>query len=342
MKKIVITALALCAVAIAPRATAQIGLFPQGGAQVEGYTLPRTVVTVTLVVEREVILRGPYARYASQYLGVSGAAMNDRESYKIVDAAIGYYQEPDPVHTYQLASPVGAASPFQWLNQPAPTAQLLSDTDYKNAQPGGKNPFTDVGINPIYGTTTQQILTEDEEGFGQVPINRTTTVEKSPEQMAQDAANTIFTLRKRRFDLVTGEAGEVFGAGFPAAIKEMERIENEYLALFIGKRFTQKIVRTFSVLPQNAATMVCRFSETAGIVPDSDLSGRPVMLQLSAEPGAGEAAAPVATGSRGKTTATVTYRLPSSQVARVLEGSQELARERVPVFQFGQMTQVSY
>lgn len=68
--------------------------------------------------------------------------------------------------------------------------------------------------------------------------------------MAQDAANAIFSLRRHRIDLVTGEAGEnVFGAGLKAALEEIDRLEQEYLSLFLGKQFRQRIVREFSVVP---------------------------------------------------------------------------------------------
>ena len=87
--------------------------------------------------------------------------------------------------------------------------------------------------------------------------------------MAQDAANAIFSLRRHRIDLVTGEAGEnVFGAGLKAALEEIDRLEQEYLSLFLGKQFRQRIVREFSVVPSKdePATVVCRFSDTAGLL----------------------------------------------------------------------------
>lgn len=325
-------------------AAAQVGAFPQGigSNTIEGYTLPRTVVSVTLVVEREVILRGPYAKYASQYLGISGAAMSDKQNYRIVDASLGYYEEPDPAQTYHLDQPVDAQSKvFHWLSTAAPQKPLLADADFQGAAIGNNNPFTDVSLHPLYGATVERSGLADGDSFGALPVNRTSAVEKSTEQMASDAAHTIFTLRKRRFDLVTGEMGEnVFGAGLEAALKEMDRIEAEYLALFIGKRYTQRIVKTFSVLPSVKGTgIVCRFSPTKGVVPDSDLSGRPIVLDLSAEAGAaeGESSARTAGGAK-KGAVSVRYRVPAVRVAKLMDGNDELARERIPVFQLGNVT----
>lgn len=61
----------------------------------------------------------------------------------------------------------------------------------------------------------------------------------------------IYMLRKKRMELVTGDAGEhVFGEGLKAALDELNRLEEEYLALFLGKQFRQKIVREYDVIPE--------------------------------------------------------------------------------------------
>lgn len=290
-------------------AQAQVSAFKQGSG--DGYTLPRTVVTATLVVEREVILRGPYAKYASQYLGITGAAMNDKENYRIIDAKLGYYEEPDPEQTYQLGKPAGNdVNAFRWLTMAVPgeNQPLLTEAEYPGAVIGNNNPFTDVGIDPLFGARSG--------------------VAKSTDQMAADAANAIFTLRQRRFDLVTGETGEM-GAGLEAAIKEMDRIEKEYLALFIGKRYTQRIVKTVSTLPQpgKGAAIVCRFSDSNGILSDDDLSGRPIVVELAGGEGGQQVPKSGAKGAK--------YRIPQVQTVKLVDGGTELARERIPIFQMG-------
>lgn len=320
--------------------TAQVSAFPQGGgsAAVDAYTLPRTVVTATVVVEREVILCGTYARYAAQYLGISGAAMSDKQNYRIIDASLGYYEEPDPTQTYQLGRPVDANSrAFHWLSAVRPGQQLLADARFQDAVTGNNNPFTDVSLNPLYGKTVERNGLADGEGFGELPVNRTSVVEKSTEQLAADAANAIFTLRKRRFDLVMGEMGEhVFGAGLPAALQEIDRLEAEYLSLFIGKRYTQRIVRTYSVLPSaKGAAIVCRFSPTKGLVPETDLAGRPLVIEMTPESSAGAGANAHAGSAGAKKGTTISYRIPSVQMVKLVDGTEELARERIPVFQLG-------
>ncbi len=311
MKKSILLLLALT---VSSAAQAQIAAFRQGaGAVAEGYTLPRSVVTVTLTTERETILKGPYARYAAQYLGVTGAPMTDKQQARVVSASIGWYEEPDPAETYQLAKPVEQQhKAFRWLSaESRPQVNTLPELP-------DPVPFPDLGISPVYGDGTA-----------------TSAVEKSTEQMAAEAAEAIFTLRKRRYDLVSGETGtDAFGAGMKAALKEMQRIENEYLALFLGKRTVTRTVSTFSVLPdpKKSTLILCRFSDSKGVVSDTDLSGRPITLEFTAE--AAAAIDPALTAPR-KGVASVAYRVPVSQVAKAMDGNTELARQRVAVYQAG-------
>jgi hypothetical protein len=122
--------------------------------------------------------------------------------------------------------------------------------------------------------------------FDGLQVDKMDTGNPSLEAAAAEAARMLFTLRRRRFDLVTGESGEnVYGAGMAAALEEMRRLEEEYTALFLGKRSTLLTTKTFTVVPQAGANrvIVCRFTDEGGLLPESDLSGRPIVLELTPE-----------------------------------------------------------
>lgn len=324
MKKAVV--LVLCVVA-SWGATAQVSAYKQGvGAAADGYVLPRTVVTGTVTVEREVIVRGPYARFAAQYLGVTGAPMSDKESYKILGAALSWTTEPDPAFAFTIEDKGGAvAKVFRWLDpvvveQPA----VAADKNFEGAKIGNLPPFTDLGTS-----------TWVDRSQGGLAVDRTSAVEKSTEQLAADAAGVIFRIRKSRLDLITGESGEyVFGEGLRAAIEEMARLEQEYLSLFLGKRYVQRTTHRFSALPEVGKNRVVafRFSETKGFAESSDLSVPAYNLEFKAE----EAQAASVTKRSGKM---VLYRIPSVERVTLTNGTETLASERVPVFQKGVMVE---
>ncbi|MFI3287567.1 MAG: DUF4831 family protein [Rikenellaceae bacterium] len=334
MKRLIrtLSAFCLCAVALCSTASAQQSLFPQREALgVEGYALPLTVVEVSVVQEREVIIRGPYARYASQYLGVTGAPMVDKESYKILSATLSYSTEADLSQVYALDSKT-AVKNFEWITPESPQIQKQkdaprTDADFQGAQLSGRTPFKDVGTSTVV------------ENNSSLPIQRASAVEKSEEQMAADAAEMIFKIRKRRVELICGDQGEhVFGAGLEAALKEMERIENEYVSLFLGKRYTQVTKKVFEVTPEKGATRVVafRFTTFGGVVAADDLSSNPVNLEFTSLKAV---ATQQAVDSKSKIK-TVKYRIPQLKSVKLWDGTTTFDTKDIPMYQDGKVIDV--
>ena len=113
--------------------------------------------------------------------------------------------------------------------------------------------------------------------------NRLNATAQTTEEQAAATAELLFSLRKHRLDLITGEAGEnVFGAGLKAALDEIARMEREYLDMFYGSKSISEQLYTFNVTitPDKNEYMVCRFSDKVGIVPADDLSGRPIVVKV--------------------------------------------------------------
>lgn len=277
------------------------------------FTMPYTTVKVAIAVERESIRKGPYARFAQKYLGVM-APLADKDIYTIRGAKLAY---ADPERrTIAVSAKAGAVNYFG------------------NAD----GVFNDMGLNPVVMQKTVMSHLKSDSSFVKVAPDRTSTIEKSPEQMAKEAADAIFTLRKRRFDLVTGEAGEnVFGAGMSAALVEIARLEQEYLSLFLGKQTLQTIVKEYDVVPvaDKSSYIVARFSPTAGLVSDTDLGGRPIVLMLKGE---GGVSLPVA--AKKDSRPMIYYRVADFVNCRLMDASAELAKERIPMYQFGATVEV--
>ena len=149
---------------------------------------------------------------------------------------------------------------------------------------------------------------------------------------ARNAAAAIFSLRKHRLDLISGEAGEnVFGAGLPVALERLDRLEQEYLELFLGRRVVTTETRRFRVTPAEGKLqqIVCRFSPDAGLLPANDLTGDIVLLQYEPQGMAVDEA-----GVR-PTSSTIPYRIAALTRCSLIAAGQEQAAQVLPVFQFG-------
>lgn len=257
----------------------------------------KTVLNVRVVVKKEKVTSGPYARFSQQYLGVP-APLNDKSTFSIAGADI-------------TSSEIGA------FIQPAINLSENSDEVL----------FFDLGINPIVSTAPN---------YG---INRVAAKEKSLQEMASDAANSIFTLRKRKFDLVTGDFGpEAFGAGMEAAIKEMSRIENAYLELFVGKKEITYKVYHFSIAPvDNKFTYsLCRFSVDNGMLDIVEQGGEVIILSLIDQ----NIIQPPKPFLPVKGVVYKTVYVPDMCSATITLGTKPIVTKGVEVYQFGVSAQV--
>ena len=168
--------------------------------------------------------------------------------------------------------------------------------------------------------------------FARLQTDRLDMTDPDLQTAARNAAAAIFSLRKHRLDLISGEAGEnVFGAGLPVALERLDRLEQEYLELFLGRRVVTTETRRFRVTPAEGKLqqIVCRFSPDAGLLPANDLTGDIVLLQYEPQGMAVDEA-----GVR-PTSSTIPYRIAALTRCSLIAAGQEQAAQVLPVFQFG-------
>ena len=188
-------------------------------------------------------------------------------------------------------------------------------------------------------TRVQSYAASDEE-FARLQPDKIEMVTLSLEDAARAAAERIFSLRRHRLELITGEAGEnVFGEGLNAALAELDRQEQSYLELFLGKHIVSTSTRRYVVYPQSDKKqyIICRFSSASGLLPDSDLSGDIVLLQI--EPSGASPAAELEAGP--KESNVVPCRVADPSTCTVHSGGHEYGRAVLPVFEFGRTINVA-
>lgn len=168
-----------------------------------------------------------------------------------------------------------------------------------------------------------------------LPSNRLNNTALSLEQQAAATADMIFSLRKHRIDLITGETGEnVFGAGLRSALDEIARLENEYLAMFYGTSVETERTERFAVVPSQEKTdyLLCRYRADSGVVSVADLAGEAVLLHIVPAETVDMAGLPVADA---KAKVKSEYVVANQAQCTLLCGTNELAKITLPVFQYG-------
>lgn len=171
--------------------------------------------------------------------------------------------------------------------------------------------------------------------FAHLLPNRMSSMELTPEAAAKQLSADIFSLRRHRIDLITGEAGEnVFGAGLECALNKIDELEQAYLELFLGKHVSTTVTTTVPVRlnADKTSYIVARFSESGGLLPADDLSGDIILLQITP----GDTAYP-ASDPRGR----ATYRYANNAQCTLLFGQRTLFNTVLPLFEFGRTITVT-
>lgn len=184
-------------------------------------------------------------------------------------------------------------------------------------------------------------LSGSERDFAKLLPDRMDSRALTADQAAAEAAAAVFSLRKHRIDLVTGEAGEnVFGGGLEAALRTIDDYENKYLELFFGKQITSVETVRFTVKPSGDkfGYLLGRFSEKDGMVPATDLSGEIIMLQI--EP-SGDTSLSYITEAGEKDKVTAECRVADFSSCILSYGTERIASAVLPLFEFGRTIKVA-
>lgn len=343
MKKSKLLLAALLAALLCPAAGAQIrGLLNEEEGTV-AYSLPSTSVTIEAEAECVTFTAGPYAKYAHKYFGID-AGTEDAVTYALSSVKLTPYAEADRSASYTVK--LGRKSTPYFLKF---TSQGLVSSADAAVSRGGEWKYdfkeTDRSIgeglesNLTDATSTLYKTVQTENGFEKIPVQQKQLVEKSVEQKAADAAQMIFSLRKSRNDIITGNTDATFsGEAMKAAIDEIGRLEEAYLSLFIGKKSSSLQKRTFEVVPavDNARQIYIAFriSDSEGLQPADVVGGRPIVLNLRGE-AASSPVVPNDGGGSSKNAVSIYYRVPAVMDARLLDGQTVLLQSRIPVYQLG-------
>ncbi len=305
---------------------------------VEGitYALPRTGIKLHIEAVREKFEPGPYAAYAEQLLGIKDAQTRPSTKWVVSEVKIKTFSEPDPEQVHKamgdgaLLVSLAANGCIAGINSAGTEALPEICMSNKAAQ----KPDREDGFSFDYFSDTPFVIQGDSS-------NNFRPTKVSVEQKAAEAARRILNARMNQYDLaalrIDGEYPD--GKAYEVSLKELKRTEQNYITLFVGRTTYKKESFSVDYVPgakdKNPA-VVFRISDENGVVPATDLSGKPVMIELEAVPGLAEQYTSNAksdnpeAGSSG-----VYYRMPGVANIKVSYEMNTLATARETIAQLG-------
>lgn len=301
-------------------------------AQESTYSLPSTTFVVEVDAVQEYFFAGPYAAYAPKMLGFT-APQKDAVKAHVTRVSLQPCMEADPSARY----PVETGLEYL-LSLSSQGLVCFRDTLEANAlrwrfSPIPARDFSNKGLtgSDVLRTETTIEMVQVDTGFVRTPVSRKVKDTKTLEEKAAEAADIILAVRTERMDIAMGHTDATFsGEALEAALKELTRIEEEYLAMFRGYTVERPLHGVFDVHP-SADERVQRYvafllSDTDGLKADG--KGTPFYLEIEAE----TTPEPVDAGSRRRV---LRYREPAICTVRLTQDGRDLLVTRAPVYQLG-------
>lgn len=316
------------------------------------YALPMTLFNITVEFERTIEKPGPYAKFASELLGLRDVITAERESWLIRSIIVESLEEPDPSEYYVIES----STLFQTNALSLKRAGLILDLNPEMLKGEGARigasekvnqvlSYKDLGAREYYvsQSDTAYRLVKLDTTFVRIPYLVERRKPLTLEQLAERAAKTLLELREGKHLILTGEAN-VFPQS-SAAIEEINKTERELTALFTGKTATEKKIIRYTYIPDRELAgkphTLFRFSVNTGPGTNSSI---PVTVEI--EP-AGKikdltySQRPQSKDNKGvKVYDKIFYRPPEIVTMKLKYGNETLYESRKMIYQLGEVLQL--
>ncbi|MDM8160543.1 DUF4831 family protein [Labilibaculum sp. K2S] len=314
------------------------------------YALPQTVLKLNVTAEKTILKRGPFAEYAKKYLNISDVVSADGVEWELKSIDVSSHGEVDPEEYHKITTsvdyepglisltPNGLIRGFNLEKKmilKEEKESVFITEDKINIEYGK------FSIDPIikYKEDTIFKVVETDTAFVKVPVLEKQVLVKSMEEKAEEAAHQIFKLRKRRFKILTANYDVLppDGKAYEVIVGELEKLENDYMSLFIGKRVGFLESFQFLYTPKNGENggVIFRMSPQAGPVGVNNLGGKPIRVDFKNLEQTRELAIIPAVGLVPQKQ--IFYRIPGMADVSISNGKEILFQNRMPIAQFGKI-----
>lgn len=231
------------------------------------YTLPLTAFQVEVVAVKEVKIGGPFSKYSKLFTADTKVISEDDVNWTIESVKLTPYGVPDPDNRYLMQLKAGATT-FIGV---ADDGMLLSI----NKEPSLTLPVA-TSVTPVEGT---QVSGKEYLEF----VNEDFTSAQSSYKKAQLLAEELQEIRDAKLSLTRGTAETMptDGRQLEIMLASLDKQEKALMNAFTGASWKERVVRTFSFLPdEEGKSVLCRFNGSDGILDADDYSGEPLYISV--------------------------------------------------------------
>lgn len=235
------------------------------------YSLPTTVLDITIEAELTVKKPGVFFKYAKKYLDIDNPITEASECWTLKSVTISPRGVADTDERYLMQFKAGS-TPFLILN--SENLPLAINTENIPAIHDVELPAaTAAQPSALESPAALQVVSEE------------MLQSQSTAKRAELAAAQIYALRQSRTDIITGQAEQMppDGQAMQLVLDNISAQEAALTAMFIGTEQHSTAVKTIQYRPGSEIkdNVIARLSILDGIVDADDLSGDPIYLSLS-------------------------------------------------------------
>ena len=234
------------------------------------YTLPTTVLDITIEAEHTVNQPGEFYKYAKKYLNADTPISEPSESWDIKSVTVNARGRADNANQYLMQFRAGQ-TPFVMVDENGmPLAINTEDVEMPE--------------KPVLPEPVKAAPTPLETAAARHAVSEEMLQSQSSAKRAELAAQKIYDLRQSRTDLITGQADQMppDGKAMQIVVDEIAAQEAALTAMFLGTTQTETSVNTVTFVPteESSKNVLARVSAIDGIVDADDLSGDPVTISV--------------------------------------------------------------
>lgn len=312
------------------------------------YCLPKVSYEVKVILEYTERIPGPYRNYAEKELGQKTEIPEYQERWAIKNIEVKPLYVPDEKAVYSVSASGEYQPVMLHLSAEGFLAGVAggqggvftdeSKMKYVNGDDGDEDAINIMKFNTY--NNLKEILDTNytyQEVDGEMkkiwdPIVRYAA--KTEKDNVKEAVSEIFRIRSERVKLLGAENNVPDGKSLEIILREFDRMERNYLSLFMGREEKRKVVRVFQCTPEKSgeAVVAFRFTEEGGVTGTKNVTALAYSLKLD------NVAVPASTPVAGSgTDAAIFYRVPATADLKLMKANDELLCIKAIVPQLGEI-----
>jgi len=328
------------------------GKLSQAGADIQYiYTLPKTVLEIQFQFVKRTVTPGPYHAYASDFLDISGAANKKEENYEILSVSVESFEEPDYSSMYYIKGQTGELLYPSVLDLKRNGLLFPSENTISSAKHTDAGTQLDAYIpykqHIVRNKTNKRYQThsgvQNDTMFNATSNLKSMVNASDIEDKARQTADAILRIREWRLELLGGQLDFMpEGSALQTSLAELRHMENEYMALFIGRESYDTVNYSLFFVPGKHAIeehkTLMYFSPERGPSELYQNGSLPVEMHIFNKSNAAVASTMPKEISDGPLQNRLFYRVPGTAEFHLTYNTRLLINHRMQVHQYGVLT----